>query len=137
MSGHRTFHVLDALEASPGRTRRIRSQAAKDLILAEANVSGANVSAVARAHGVSVSQVFGWRRQASKSAPVAPLGAVTSATNEPALSFIEMTPATKTELAPSISPEFCEIVVAGVVPRIGSSVSTTRVVELIRAARLA
>ena len=71
MSGHRTFHVLDALEASPARTRRIWSQAAKDLILAEANLQGANISAVARAHGVSVSQLFHWRREAQKGARIA------------------------------------------------------------------
>ena len=64
MAEHKTFHVLDALEASPARTRRIWSQAAKDLILAEADVPGANVSAVARAHGVSVHQVFRSRRGA-------------------------------------------------------------------------
>lgn len=137
MSGHRTFHVLDALEASPARTRRIWSQTAKELILAEANAPGANVSAVARAHGVSVSQVFGWRRDARKSAQAASTGAMTSATGEPAPSFLEIAPTTKTEPAASISTETCEIVVAGVILRIGSSVPTKRVVELIRAARLA
>ena len=133
MSGHRTFHVLDALEASPARTRRIWSQAAKDLILPEASVPGANVSAVARAHDVSVSQVFGWRREARKSAQ----GAATSAVTEPVLSFVEITPATKTEVTASISTELCEVVVADVVLRIGASVSAKRIVELIRAARLA
>jgi transposase len=61
---------LDALEASPARTRRTWSQAAKDLMLAEAKVPGANVSAVARAHDVSVHQLFRWRREAQmRSAP--------------------------------------------------------------------
>jgi hypothetical protein len=58
MAEHKMYHVLAALEASPARTRRIWSRAAKDLILAEASVAGANISAVARAHGVSVHQVF-------------------------------------------------------------------------------
>jgi transposase-like protein len=66
MAEHRTFHVLDALEASPARTRRIWSRAAKDLILAEASVAGANIPAVARAHGMSVYQVFRWQREAQK-----------------------------------------------------------------------
>ena len=66
MAEHRTFDVLEALEASPARTRRNWSQAAKDLILTEAREPGANVSAVARAHGVSVHQVFRWRREAQK-----------------------------------------------------------------------
>ena len=47
MSGHRTFHVLDALEASPARTRRIWSQTAKELILPRP-MRRRNVSAVAR-----------------------------------------------------------------------------------------
>lgn len=135
MSGHRTFHVLDALEASPARARRTWSQSAKDLILAEANVPGANVSAVARAHDVSVHQLFRWRRDAQMRS--APSRTVAGAPSEPPLSFIEMAPASKTEPAAPISAELCEIVVAGVVLRIGPSVAAHRVVELIRAARLA
>ena len=68
---------------SPARTRRIWSRAAKDLILAEASVAGANISAVARAHGVSVHQVFRWRREAQKA--IAASRTVASATTEPAL----------------------------------------------------
>ena len=106
-------------------------------MLAEANAPGANVSAVARAHDVSVHQVFRWRREARRSTEVAASGAVENAAAGPALSFIEMAPASKTEHTAPISTELCEIVVAGVVLRIGSSVPTRRVVELIRAARLA
>jgi transposase len=137
MAEHKTFHVLETLEASPARTRRVWSQAAKDLILVEANVPGANVSAVARAHGVSVHQVFRWRREAQRVTQIAASPTVTSVATEPAISFIEMAPATRTGPTASISTELCEIVVAGVVLRIGSRVPTKRVVELIRAARLA
>lgn len=133
MSGHRTFHVLDALEASPARTRRIWPKAAKDLILAEANVPGANVSAVARAHDVSVHQLFRWRREAQKAA----MSAMQKTPSESPLSFIAMAPAREPKPAAPISAELCEIVVAGVVLRIGSGVAAHRVVELIRAARLA
>ena len=81
-------------------------------------------------------QVFHWRREARKA--IAPSGAaVAGAATEPALSFIEVAPAAKMESTAPISTELCEIVVAGVVLRIGSSVPTNRVVELIRAARLA
>ena len=135
MAGHKTFHVLEALEASPARTRRNWSQAAKDLILAEANASGANVSAVARAHGLSVHQVFRWRREARES--IAASDAVAGAATGPALTFIDVAAATKTEPTSPTSTELCEIAVAGLVLRIGSSVPTKRVVELIRAARLA
>jgi transposase len=137
MSGHRTFHVLDALEASPARTRRTWSKAAKDLILAEANVPGANVSAVARAHEVSVHQLFRWRREAQMAAKNATSRTEAGAASEPPLSFIAMTPVSKTEPAAPISTELCEIVVAGVVLRIGAGVAAHRVVDLIRAARLA
>ncbi len=137
MSGHRTFHVLDALEASPARTRRVWSQAAKDLILAEANVPGANVSAVARAHDVSVHQLFRWRREAQKAAGASSCRTVAGAQTEPPLSFIAMAPASETEPAAPISAELCEVVVAGIVLRIGPGVAAHRVVELIRAARLA
>jgi transposase len=133
MSGHRTFHVLDALEASPARTRRIWSKAAKDLILAEANVPGANVSAVARAHDVSVHQLFRWRREARMMA----VSATQETPTEPRLSFVAMAPARETKPAAPISAELCEIVVAGVVLRIGPGVGAHRVVDLIRAARLA
>ena len=137
MSGHRTFHVLDALEASPARTRRIWSQAAKDLILAEANLQGANISAVARAHGVSVSQVFHWRREAQRTSLIAASEGVANASAEPSLRFVEMTPASKAESVAPFSTDVCEIIVAGVALRIGAGVPAKRVAELIRAARLA
>ena len=137
MSGHRTFHVLDALEASPARTRRIWSHAAKELILAEASAPGVNVSAVARAHGVSVSQLFHWRCEAQKGARIAASGSMANTSTEPTLSFVEMTPTPKAESLAPISTDVCEIIVAGVALRIGAGVSTKRIVELIRAARLA
>ena len=42
----------------------------KALILEEALAPGANVSAVARAHGMDPSQLFGWRRIALASGSV-------------------------------------------------------------------
>jgi transposase len=47
------------LEASPAVPRRRWSAAAKERIVAEASVPGANVSAIARSHGLSPQQVFG------------------------------------------------------------------------------
>jgi hypothetical protein len=134
MAEHRTYHVLDALEASPARTRRIWSRAAKDLILAEAGVAGANISTVAsarreRASGISLAA------RAQKVITVS--RTVANAATEPALSFIEMAPAAKQESTAPISTELCEIAVAGLILRIGSSVPAKRVAELIRAARLA
>ncbi|MGJ0507559.1 MAG: transposase [Methylocystis sp.] len=56
------------MDASPARTRRTWSLAAKEMIVAEASAPGGNVSVVARAHSVSVQQVFRWRREAQKAA---------------------------------------------------------------------
>lgn len=122
MSGDRTFQVLDV---SPARTRRTWSRAAKEMIIAEASLPGANVSAVARAHGASVQQVFRWRREAQKAARI-----------EPPVGFVELGPRQKVEPAP-VQIDACEIAVAGVILRIGPCVPTKRVVELIRAVRLA
>jgi transposase len=121
MSGDRTFQVLDV---SPARTRRTWSRAAKEMIVAEASVPGANVSAVARAHGASVQQVFRWRREAQKATRA-----------EASVAFVELAPPQKVE--PAVQTDACEIAVAGVILRIGACVPTKRVVELIRAARLA
>lgn len=123
MSGDRTFQVLDA---SPARTRRTWTRAAKEKIVAEASVADANVSAVARAHGVSVQQVFRWRREAQKSGEA-----------DSPLSFVEVSRVETAAPALIAHADACEITVAGVVLRIGSSVPAKRVVELIRAARLA
>jgi len=122
MSGDRTFQVLDV---SPARTRRTWSRAAKELIVAEAIAPGANVSAVARAHGASVQQVFRWRRAAREATQ-----------EEASVAFVALAPAEKVEGTPART-DACEIAVAGVILRIGPCVPAKRVVELIRAARLA
>jgi transposase len=70
MNQGRTFEVLTA---EPGRKRRKpRPWADEDkaLILEQALAPGANVSAVARAHGMDPSQLFGWRRAALASGAV-------------------------------------------------------------------
>ncbi len=122
MSGDRTFQVLDV---SPARTRRTWSRAAKEIIVAEAIAPGANVSAVARAHGASVQQVFRWRREAQK-----------ATRTEASVAFVELAPQQKVEPAP-VQTDACEIAVVGVILRMGPCVPTKRVVELIRAPRLA
>lgn len=64
----KSFRILEAvvspLEVSPGTPRRRWSAAARERIVREAMVAGANVSAVARAHGLKPQQLFGWRRRA-------------------------------------------------------------------------
>ena len=64
----KSFRILEAvvspLEVSPGTPRRRWAASARERIVREAMVAGANVSAVARAHGLKPQQVFGWRRRA-------------------------------------------------------------------------
>ena len=70
--GHSSFQVIDGtvsrLDASPAVPRRRWSEAAKERIIAEASVPGANVSAIARSHGLSLQQVFTSRREAVRRA---------------------------------------------------------------------
>ena len=61
MNHDRTFEILTAEPVAKRRKPKLRSDADKALILEEALAPGANVSAVARAHGMDPSQLFGWR----------------------------------------------------------------------------
>jgi transposase len=64
-----SIEVIEAevsrLDASPATPRRRWSAAAKERIVAAASEPKANVSAIARAHGLTPQQVFTWRRQAA------------------------------------------------------------------------
>ena len=61
MASSKTFQILDA---SPMRPRRKWSKAAKDRIIEEACAPDANISAIARAHGMFPTQLFRWRKLA-------------------------------------------------------------------------
>jgi len=104
---------------------------AKDRIIAEASVPGANVSAVARSHGLTPQQVFAWRREAVRRAQE---GDCTSGT-----AFAEVrvagTPAVPCSIGPV--PGVVELTVSDVTLRIGPSVPTSRVRDLLRAVRSA
>jgi transposase len=77
MSGHsseeRFVIVADA--------RRRRSRAEKEAIVAELNVSGETVSAVARKHNIAASLLFRWRREFGAKESAAPR-------EEPGRSFV-------------------------------------------------
>lgn len=70
-----SFAVIEAvanrLEESPALLRRRWPAEAKRRILEETLAPGVNVSAVARAHGVSPQQLFAWRRKALRSGAIA------------------------------------------------------------------
>jgi transposase len=128
----KSFRVIDAevsvLDASPATPRRRWSLAAKSRILAEALEPGANVSSIARRHGLKPQQLFGWRRQALRSGAIRPqmLGSA-----GPAFIPIEV---------PKLEAPICrgvEVVVGDVILRMGAEISSARLVELIRAVRQA
>jgi transposase len=111
------------LDASPPLLRRRWSEDAKMRVLTEALAPGANVSAVARAHGVSPQQVFAWKRKALRSGVIASVEAEAEA---PAFAPVAL----------SVTG-MLEILVGDVTIRAGSSVTAARLVEAIRAARSA
>ena len=123
-----SFEVIEAqvsrLDASPATPRRRWSAAAKERIVAAASEPGVNVSAVARAHGLTPQQVFTWRRQAaSKSGPK------TAGTTGPTFAMVELDGAE--------AGGVLEIAVGGVTLRIGPAVPAARVTEILRAVRSA
>lgn len=119
-----SFEVIEAqvsrLDASPATPRRRWSAAAKERIVAAASVPGANVSAIARAHGLSPQQVFTWRRQAAGSTPRKTAG--------PSFAMVAVD---------RVSEGVVEIAVGAVTLRIGPTVPAARVKEILQAVRSA
>ena len=113
--------VLSRLDASPALTRRRWSAAAKGRIVSETLVAGANVSAIARAHGLSVQLLFAWRRKA--------LAGVRrdEAAAEPPFALVEVE-------AP-VATGIIELVVGEVVIRIGPQITAMRLQEILAAVR--
>jgi transposase len=68
MSDTKNFEVITAaaerLSVSPGRRYRTWSREEKERVVGETFLPGANVSAIARTHGLDPSQLFAWRRKA-------------------------------------------------------------------------
>lgn len=134
-SRHETFAVIEAvpdrLDASPAVPRRRWSDEAKARILGEAMTPGANLSAVARAHGVRPQQVFAWRRKAIRSGAVARL---------PGRPLAEAQSFAQLEVAPGDADDRAdglEIVIGDAMIRVGSNVAPSLLVEAIRALRSA
>lgn len=130
VSGHKSFQVIDAevsrLDASPATPRRRWSTSAKEEIVAKAMMPGVNVSALARAHGLSPQQVFGWRRKARAQAR-----ALTEA-EAPAFAVVALAEEEK-----RVGEGTVELVVGDVTVRVGPDVSAARVTVIVRAIRAA
>lgn len=148
----KSFRVIEAtaerLDVSPGAPRRRWSASARERILREATAPGANVSAVARAHGLKPQQLFGWRRRmtagagasakeaARESSPPAvqavPLSGAAACGVAPALSFAEVA------LVGGEADAAIEVVVGGdVTIRVGPTVPMARLQMVLRAVRSA
>ena len=135
--GHSSFQVIDGtvsrLDASPGVPRRRWSTAAKERIVAEASVPGARVSAIARSHGLSPQQVFGWRREAVRRAQQDGAGAPGPVFAEVRVAGTPVIPDGTVEPVSGV----VELTVGDVTLRIGASVPASRVRDLLRAVRSA
>lgn len=120
-----SFEVLEAgpvrLEASPARMHRRWSEAAKARIVEESLAPGAVVVAIARAHEVSASQIYGWRRRALASGVVQRRDA-------------ERVQFTGYDAAPAT---IVEIIVEGATIRVGADVTEEQLARVIRAVRSA
>ena len=114
--------VADRLEGAPRRVRREWSEAFKARLVAETLEPGANVSALARREGILPSQLFGWRRQAMRS------GAVRSVEGPAAAQSVE---------GETVRASTIEIIVGGIVVRVGTQVDEAHLRRIIRAVRTA
>ncbi len=128
-----TFAVIEAvaerLDESPPLLRRRWSGEAKARILGETMLPGANISAVARAHGLRPQQLFTWRRKAMRSGTVATL---------PARPVSESQSFASVELSPGDGAlAGLEIVIGDATIRVGGCVAPALLVEAIRAVRSA
>jgi transposase len=123
-----SFEVIEAqvsrLDASPATRRRRWSAAAKERIVAAAGEPGSNVSAIAHAHGLLPQQVFTWRRQAA----IKSRKKVTGGAADPSFAMVAVD---------SADTGVVEIAVGEVTLRIGATVPTDRVKEILRAVRSA
>jgi transposase len=128
MSDSKNFEVITAaterLAVSPGRSYRTWSWEEKERIVGETFLPGANVSAIARSHGLDPSQLFAWRRKALASGLVAPV----SRGRGQAVKFARFD---------AVTSDMVEIVIGDVVVRFGSDVEPERLAGVIRAVRQA
>ena len=121
------------LEIFPGAgRRRTWSAEAKARIVAESQVAGASVCAVARRHGLTPQQLFTWRREARQRAP--------NAADEGAPAFVPVVlepaattrpkPPRRTRPAPAV-----EIEVAGVLVRVPPGMDAATIAAVLQAAK--
>ena len=106
--------------------RRAWTPEQKTRIVAECNRSGASVSAVARRHGLTPQQLFGWRRDARRRSE--------EPTNVPAFATVVVEP---DAVMPTAGPELyvIEVVIGAVTVRIPRGVDGATLEAVIRAVK--
>ena len=119
----------------PGR-RRTWGDEDKARIVAEIAVSGESVSAVARRHGLSPQQLFGWRRQLqasqvslSDAEELQFVPAVLAATSSPPVRRERRVP--RRQLEPNAG--MIEVEIDGVIVRVGHGADAKTVTAVLRA----
>lgn len=124
MNQHRTFEVLTAEPVRSRRKPRHWSDEEKAQLVADTFAPGANVSAIARSHGLDPSQLYGWRRKALSSGMVAPMAE-------------DDTGPVKFTRFEATSGGMIEIVVGDVVVRAGGDIDPDHLARVLRAVRTA
>lgn len=122
------------VEVIEGRGRRLRSEAERARIAAESLVPGAKVADVARRHGATRWQVYDWRRKLIAGKLAVPA----SAMSEPPFAALVVETAPSASRAPARKTAGrIELVVDGVIIRVGADVDEAQLSQVIRAVRAA
>ncbi|WP_375293237.1 transposase [Bradyrhizobium sp. sGM-13] len=107
-----------------GRAIATWSREVKERIVGETFAPGANVSVIARSHGLDPSQLFAWRRKALASGLVAPI----CGAGGQAVKFLRFD---------TVTSDMVEIVIGDVVVCVSSEVEPQRLAAVIRTVRQA
>ena len=123
MSGDSSRHRITVL-----RTRREWSPLEKRRIVIEASISGANVSAVARRHGIAPPLLYRWRKELSVADPTA------SAAFLPVLIEQAARPLLNPKIVSPSAASLIEIILTnGRMVRVGADVDTAALVRIVAA----
>ena len=123
MSGDMSRHRITVL-----RTRRDWSLLEKRRVVTEASMLGANVSAVARRHGIAPPLLYRWRKELAPDRPTATFMPVTIAA--PARTYMEPPDLS----VPPKAATMIEIILAnGRAVRVGADVDTAVLVRIVAA----
>jgi transposase len=160
MSRHRFDHSVDRSDdtrevSAPARVRRIEvitgaerrrkwSAAEKAEIVAESLAEGAVVSEVARRHGLSPQQLFGWRarlrdavRGSAPSSDAMPAFVPAIVENEPPCPAAPALPAAAVAMGPACSdPASIEIAFGGVIVRVRGEADPRALTTVLKALRV-